>query len=121
VRHRVPDQPLKDCPIHIRKLLNVEAALSCRVSPEFGQEGFCFTVAQHAVQNKRSLTRRTANKRHVSFTAAVISVMIAAEANNGGSPKPRLFPGGPLHKLNQFLRVGASHRIGQGIDVSTDA
>jgi hypothetical protein len=42
---RVPDQRLKDCPIHIRKLFDVEAALSCRVSSEFRQEGFCLAVS----------------------------------------------------------------------------
>jgi len=43
---RVPDQLLKDCPIHIRKLFDLEAALSCRVSTEFRQEGFCLAVVQ---------------------------------------------------------------------------
>jgi len=55
--NRVPDQRLKDCPIHIRKLFDVEAALSCRVSSEFRQEVFCLAVVQHAVQNRGGLTR----------------------------------------------------------------
>ena len=54
---RVFDQRLKDCSIDISKLFDVEAALSRRVSPEFGQEGFCLAVVQHAVQNHGGLTR----------------------------------------------------------------
>jgi hypothetical protein len=42
-------------PIHIRKLLDVEASLSGCVFSEFCQEGFRLAVVQHAVQNKAGL------------------------------------------------------------------
>src|ERR1700746_354468 len=57
VRDRVFDERFKDCSVHISKLFDVEAALSGRVFPEFGQEGFCLALGQHAVQNHRGFTR----------------------------------------------------------------
>jgi hypothetical protein len=54
---RVRDQRLKDCPIHIRKLFDVEASLSCVCFPSLAKKAFASPLAQHAVQNKAGLTQ----------------------------------------------------------------
>ena len=45
---RVPDQLLKDCPIHIRKLFDLEAALPVVCLPSFAKRAFASLWSSHS-------------------------------------------------------------------------
>src|SRR5262249_28430950 len=106
----------QDLLIHIRKLLDVDAAHTGRVLTKLSSQRLGITKPGDAVQNGCGLARRKTGKRHIAFAPAFVRVMIAPEADDRGPPHLRLFAGRTLHQLDKHLGVRALSFVRERID-----
>ena len=102
--------------VHIRELLDVEAALAGRMFAEFCEQRRGLAKPGHPIQNSCGLTRRECDHRHIALPPALVLVVVAAEANDGWPPHLRFFARRALHQLEQCLGVCAPGWVREGID-----
>src|SRR5271157_1121759 len=94
------DLRLQHLLVHVGELLDVEAALAGAVLAEVAG-------IRHAVENECGLTRRKSDQRRIALAAALVLVVVGAEADDRRTPHLRLFAGGALDQLDERLGVGA--------------
>src|SRR6202040_3119123 len=98
--------------VHIRELLDVEAALACRMLAESCEQRRSLAKPDHAIQNGCGLTWRESNNRHIALPPTLVSVVVAAEANNGWPPHFGFSPAALCINLTNAL--ASARLVGSG-------
>ena len=85
-RPRCCHRPFEECLEHlyvdIRELLNVKTSLAGGVLAKFGQQLLSTFKTNCAVQNVCGLSRRKSDDQHIPFASALVSIVIAVEADD---------------------------------------
>src|SRR5450755_4438296 len=115
------DQVLQYLLIHIGEFLDVEATLPSFDLAQVSEKRFRIARSPQSIENGCGLARRKSDQHHVPFTPTFVPVMIAAEADDRGTPHPRLFARRVFHQLDEDPRVRMPDLIRQAIDEGSDA
>src|SRR5579862_5100984 len=110
------DHPLQYLLVDIGKLLDVKTAFAGGVLAESGEQSLGPAEPGYIVENGCGFARRESDERHVTLAAALVDVVVNAEADDRRPEHFRLFACRLLHQFDQHLGIRALRFVREPID-----